>query len=260
MTGGAIVTSPSGALAGRVALVAGATGPVGRAVAVALAAAGACVAVHYRSDKAKAESLVAELPTRSVAVGADIRQREEVDAAFTRAEAELGPVDILVNLAHAHVEPTSFIETTPQQFSAQLDSVMGYAFLVQRALPNMRAGGWGRIVFFSGALMARLSSGFSAYASAKAASTTLTKAIALEEGRFGITANIIAPGRVLDPDDTETLAPEWQTLADKMLERMALNSFPTTNDVAALASLLLGPGSGHLTGQTLWATGGEAVG
>jgi NAD(P)-dependent dehydrogenase (short-subunit alcohol dehydrogenase family) len=260
MTDGTIITGPVGSLDGKVALIAGGTGSLGRAVAFALAAAGASVAVHYRSNPAKAESLVAELPTDSVAVGADIAVAAEVDAAFSAVESALGPVDILVNLAHPHLEPTPFLETTAEQFAGQLDSVKGYALLAQRALPNMRAAEWGRIVYFAGALMARLNPGFSAYASAKSAGTTLTKAIALEEGRSGITANIIAPGRVVDPDDTEPLSPEWQALADKLLQRMSLGAFPDTNDVAALVLLLVGPGSGQLTGQTLWATGGELIG
>jgi NAD(P)-dependent dehydrogenase (short-subunit alcohol dehydrogenase family) len=257
---GVIVTGPEGALSGKVVFIAGSTGSVGRAVAHALAAAGASVAVHYRSNPAAAEALAAELSTPSLAVGAEISDAEQVDAAFTAVEAELGAVDILVNLAHAHMEPTPFLDTTDAQLTGQLDSVKGYAFLVQRALPKMRSAGWGRVVYLSGALMVRLNPGFAAYGAAKSAATTLTKGIALEEGRFGITANVIAPGRIVDPADTEPLLPEWQAFADKLLERMALKEFPDTNDVAAMVSLLVGPGSRHLTGQVLWATGGELVG
>ena len=251
--------APRGALTGRVALVAGATGPVGRAIAFALAGAGASVAVHYRSSPDVAAALAAELPTPSVAVGADFTDSAQVDAAYAHIEAELGPVDILVNSSHTAMPPTEFLDTSEAVLTSQLDSVKGHAFLCQRALPRMREGGWGRIVYVSGALMSRPHHGFSAYGAAKAAATTLTKYVALEEGRYGITANIIAPGRVLDPADTEPLEPEWQALADKLLEGMALGVFPDTNDVAAIVSLLVGPGSGHLTAQTLYVTGGEPI-
>ena len=251
--------APRGALTGRVALVAGATGPVGRAIAFALAGAGASVAVHYRSSPEVAAALAAELPTPSLAVGADFTDSAQVDAAYSQIEAQLGPVDILVNSSHISMAPTPFLETSEALLASQLDSVKGHAFLCQRAIPNMREGGWGRIVYLAGALMSRPHHGFAAYAAAKSGATAMTKYIALEEGKYGITANIIAPGRVLNPADTEPLEPQWQALADKLLEGMALGVFPDTNDVAAIVSLLVGPGSGHLTAQTLWVTGGEPI-
>lgn len=253
------MTPTDGPLAGRVALVAGSTGPVGRAIANALSAGGASVALHYRSSPDIAAAVADGLPTRTVTVGADFTDSAQVDAAYTRIEAELGAVDILVNASHISMSPTPFLETSEALLSSQLDSVRGHALLCQRAIPSMREAGWGRIVYLAGALMSRPHHGFSAYAAAKSAATSMTKYIALEEGRYGITANIVAPGRVLDPAETEPLAPEWQTLADKLLEGMALGVFPDTADVAAVVSMLVGPGSAHLTAQTLWVAGGEPI-
>ena len=85
----------------------------------------------------------------------------------------------------------------------QLGAVELHAALCARAIPAMRAAGWGRIVYVSGALMARPARGFGAYGAAKAAATVLTRYVALEEGESGITANIVAPGRVVDPSDDE---------------------------------------------------------
>ena len=253
------MTSADGPLQGRVALVAGSTGPVGRAIASALSNAGASVALHYRNSSDVAAAIAAGLPTRAVTVGADFTDSAQVDAAYARIEAELGPVDILVNASHISMAPTPFLETSAELLGGQLDSVKGHALLCQRAIPPMRRAGWGRIVYLAGALMSRPHHGFSAYAAAKSAATAMTKYIALEEGRYGITANVVAPGRVLDPADTDPLAPEWQKLADKLLEGMALGAFPDANDVAAIVSLLVGPGSGQLTAQTLWVTGGEPI-
>jgi len=245
-------------LAGRVALVAGGSGPVGKAVAGMLAAAGASVAVHYRSSAVAAEAIVAGLGTPAMTVSADFAVAAEVDAAFDAIEAEFGPVDVLVNASHASLPPTAFADLTDDQLTSQLDSVRGHAYLCRRALPGMRAAGWGRIVYVSGALMSRPAPGFAAYGAAKAAATTLTKYIALENGDAGITANVVAPGRVIDPDDDTPLTPTMAALAARLRERMALD-FPDAGEVAGVIGLLVGPGSAPLTGQTLWVTGGEPI-
>jgi NAD(P)-dependent dehydrogenase (short-subunit alcohol dehydrogenase family) len=165
---------------------------------------------------------------------------------------------VLVNASHASMPPTRFVDLTDDQLSSQLDSVRGHAFLCRRALPGMRERGWGRIVYVSGALMSRPAPGFSAYGAAKSAATTLTRYIALENGDAGITANIVAPGRVIDPEDDTPLTPPMQALAERLLERMALD-FPDADDVAGVVETLVGPRSGPITGQTLWVTGGEPI-
>lgn len=247
-----------GFLAGRVALVAGATGPVGAAIARMLSAAGASVAVHYRSSSAAADGIVATLSTPAMAVAADVTDVDAVDAAFLAVEHDLGPVDVLVNAAHAAMPPTAFVDLLDVQLAAQLDSVRGHASLCRRALPGMRERGWGRIVYVSGALMARPAPGFAAYGAAKAAASTLTRYIALENGDAGVTANVVAPGRVIDPDDGAPLSPEMIALSARLRERMALD-FPCADDVAGVVETLVGPRSSPITGQTLWVTGGEPI-
>ncbi|MFI5893493.1 SDR family NAD(P)-dependent oxidoreductase [Actinoplanes sp. NPDC051513] len=238
-----------------VALVAGGTGPIGRAVAVALADEGFRVAVHYRSRPEVAEEVVAGLPGEHLTVAADLGD----PAAVSRLGDEVGRVAVLVNAAHPALRtPAPVAETAAPDLAAQLAGVQAHAALCAQVVPGMRDRGWGRIVYVSGALMSRPAPGLGAYGAAKAAATVLTRYLALEEGRHGITANVVAPGRVVDPDEDEELTPAQAALAARLLERMALPTFPTPAEVAAAVLTLVR--SPALTGQTLWVTGGEPIG
>ncbi|MEU6539939.1 SDR family oxidoreductase [Streptomyces sp. NPDC047000] len=242
----------------RVALVAGATGPVGRAVAAALAARGTRVAVHYRGRRAEAERVAAALPGRHLAVGADLTDPAALEAAVSAAEERLGPVGVLVNAAHPALSvPAPVAETDPAVLAGHLAAVGVHAALCTRLVPGMRARGWGRVVYVSGALMARPATGFGAYGAAKAAATVLTRYLAWEEGRAGITANVVAPGRVVDPADDTPLTGALAGLSDALRQRMALPDFPTPAQVADAVTGLLDAEA--ITGQTVWVTGGEPV-
>ncbi|GAB6896971.1 SDR family NAD(P)-dependent oxidoreductase [Kineosporia succinea] len=317
------MTGPTAhAPAGPVALVAGGTGPIGRAVATALAARGFRVAVHYRSRPDTAQALVAGLPApppaspgasapptslptppppsapepadaslmtrpstaqpsaaplagdspetgRSVtvqpvqpvhlAVGADLTAPGAVEALVATVEEALGPVAVLVNAAHPGLSaPVPMADPDPGALAGQLAAVAAHAALCARVVPGMRKAGNGRVVYLSGALMARPAPGFGYYGAAKAAATTLTRYLALEEGTHGITANIVAPGRVVDPGEPEDLTPEQADLSERLLQRMALGVFPSPADIArAVVTLVESPA---VTGQTLWLTGGEPIG
>jgi NAD(P)-dependent dehydrogenase (short-subunit alcohol dehydrogenase family) len=248
------------ALTGRVAFVAGATGAIGRVVASELAALGATVVLHCRSDRKGAEALAAALPGRHPVVQADLDDPSALEAAFAEGEALAGPVTVLVNTAHVSRDPLPVAELTPALLDAEFAAVKVHAALIARVVPGMRDAGWGRVVYISGALMSRPYPGFGLYGAAKSAATTLTRYLSLEEGRNGITANVVAPGRVVDPDDEAELDSTRQALSDRLLERTALGAFPSPLDVARVVSMLVGVGSGAITGQTVWVTGGEPIG
>jgi NAD(P)-dependent dehydrogenase (short-subunit alcohol dehydrogenase family) len=247
----------TGQLDGRTVLVAGATGPLGRAIAETLSSRGAAVAIHHRRSADVATEIAAALPGPSLVVAADIADEDAVDSAVSEVEASLGPVDVLVNAAHIAVPPASFVDLDPAALDSQLASVRGHALLCQRVLRPMRQRGWGRIVYVSGALMSRPAPGFAAFGAAKAAASTLTRYIALENGAAGITANIVAPGRIVDPAEPP-LTPTMAALSDRLRERMALD-FPDTFEVAGVVAMLLGSDADVITGQTVWATGGEPI-
>ncbi len=241
-----------------VALVAGGTGPLGRAIVTALAQRGLRVAVHYRSRPEAAKELIEALPGGHLAVGADLTDPAALDEAVSQVERELGPITVLVNAAHPgnhSIGPVAGGD--PAVLKAQLEAVSAHAALCSRVVPGMREAGRGRVVYLSGALMSRPAPGFGAYGAAKSAATVLTKYLALEEGRHGITANIVAPGRVVDPDEEADLTPEQVKLSAQLLERIALPWFPSPADVAA--SVLTLVDSPAITGQVLWVTGGEPI-
>ncbi|WP_432563479.1 SDR family NAD(P)-dependent oxidoreductase [Kineococcus sp. SYSU DK003] len=241
---------------GQAAFVAGATGPVGRAVVRALAAEGARVAVHHRHDDVGAKELAAAVD--GLAVGADLGDESALDAAARTVEDAFGPVRLLVNAAHPRRDVHAAVaDTSPDDLLAQFAGAVGHANLLRRLVPGMRAAGAGRIVYVAGALMTRPAAGNGSYGAAKAAATVLTRYTALEEGRRGITANVVAPGRIVDPQADEELTPERAELSRTLLERMALPAFPSPTQVAdAVLGLLAAP---YVTGQTLWVTGGEPI-
>ncbi|MFC8845318.1 MULTISPECIES: SDR family NAD(P)-dependent oxidoreductase [unclassified Micromonospora] len=240
----------------RVALVAGGSGPIGAAVAGRLVASGYRVALHFHRRPDAAAKTMAEFGDGHLVVGADLGDPASLDVAVTRVEDELGPVAVLVNSAHpGRPEQAPVAELSVGGLAAQLSAVGAHAALCARVVPGMRSAGWGRVVYVSGALMARPAPGYGAYGAAKAAASVLTRYLAVEEGRHGITANVVAPGRVAVAG--EELTPAQRALATKLRERMALPAFPDPSDVAD--AVLTFVNSGALTGQTLWVTGGEPI-
>ncbi|MCK8615958.1 SDR family NAD(P)-dependent oxidoreductase [Gordonia sp. C13] len=233
-----------------VALVAGATGPLGRAVVKVLSDNGMHVGALSRSG---------DLPSGAEwAAACDITDAAAVDVAITDLEAGLGPVEVLINAAHppAHGE-TRIAELAADELATQFGAVTGHIALCARVIPGMRSAGRGRIVYLAGALMARPIPGHGAYGAAKAAAATLTRFLAAEEGRAGITANIVAPGRVVDPADPIDTDPGWVAAADDLVTRMSLSDFPTPHDVATTVLSLVT--NAAVTAQTIWVTGGEPI-
>ncbi|TQK68951.1 SDR family NAD(P)-dependent oxidoreductase [Nocardioides sp. SLBN-35] len=236
--------------AGPVALVAGATGPIGRSVVRALAAEGARVVALSRSGE--------QVPGCVQALDCDLGDPSALDAAMSTLEASWGPVEILVNAAHPSADfGTPVAELDPGVLAGQLAGVTAHAALCARVVPGMRRLGRGRVVYVAGASMARPLPGAGGYAAAKAAGAVLTRHLALEEGGAGITANVVAPGRVLDPVAPDEPSGPAAALGQELGRRLALPTFPSPDDVAAAVCLLVA--SPALTGQTIWVTGGEPI-
>jgi 3-oxoacyl-[acyl-carrier protein] reductase len=204
-------------LVGRVALITGASGGIGQALARVLASEGAAVALGYGSRREPAERLAEEIAAsrgRAVAVGGDLRDRDAPAALIDAVSDALGPVDVLV--AGAGLGPRQELEeVTPEDFDQVLAVNLRAPFLLaQRALPRMRERGFGRILFFSS--VAAFTGGIVGphYAASKAGLHGLTHFLASRTARDGVTVNAIAPALITetemlpgDPEELRTLIP-----------------------------------------------------
>jgi len=235
------------ALAGKVALVTGASRGIGAAVAVALGAAGARVAVNFLQEAAAAEQ-VARAIGQALAVQADVADASTVAAMLAAVEAGLGPVDILVN--NAGIALIRGIEDlTEADFDATLAVNLKGAFLcTQAVLPGMRARGWGRIVNISSGA-ARGAGGVGLhYNASKAGLEGLTRGYAARLVKEGITVNAVAPSLI----ETDMVKGGLASSPS----RIPLGRFGTAEEVAQVVMMLVG--NAYITGQTIPLSGGMA--
>ncbi len=235
-------------ITGKVALVTGASRGIGRAIAVALAEAGADVAVNYRSRRDEALDVCARIEAfgrHSVAVQADVSVAAEAARLVSAAEA-LGPVSILVNNAGIS-RPQPLDQVTEQSWDELIAANLKSAFLVtQAALPQMRARKWGRIINIS-SVAAQLGGVVGPhYAASKAGLLGLTHSYAALLAREGITANAIAPALI----ETEMVTANPNARPDLI----PIGRFGSAAEVAAAAVLLAR--NGYITGQTINVNGG----
>jgi 3-oxoacyl-[acyl-carrier protein] reductase len=236
-------------LSGRVALVTGASRGIGKAIAIALAHAGADVAVNFHSQSAAADSVckqIQSLGRKCIAVQADVSKSADVDHLIKTVEKELGPVTILVNNAGiAKLLPAD--QVTEEIWDEYLRVNLTSVFLVtQRVLPGMRAARWGRIINLS-SIAAQYGGVIGPhYSATKAGVLGLTRSYAAQFAKEGITANAIAPG----PIETDMSA----TLPKDVASRIPVGAFGSVDEVARMAVTLAQ--SSYITGQTISINGG----
>src|SRR5262245_862875 len=243
-------------LARRPALVSGGGSGIGRAVAHRLAGVGAAVTV-LDVDGAKASAVAAELSDAGVAahaVAADVADGAAVRAAVESARAGLGAIHVLV--CSAGIAGFSPLTTmTEAEWDRMLAVHLRGTFLVTRAvLPDMLEAGWGRIVTISSVGGLRGGPNLTHYAAAKAGVIGFTKALALEVGSRGVTANAIAPGLVDTPMLRGSgIPPE---LLEQSRRQIPVGRLGTPNDVAAACTFLVSEEAGFVTGQVVSPNGG----
>jgi 3-oxoacyl-[acyl-carrier protein] reductase len=232
------------------AIVTGSARGIGAASATALAADGWPVVVNYRSDSESAEALAASIADdggRAIAIGADVTDPEQIETLFARAEEELGPVLVLVNNAGMRADGLA-----PQLATEQWDSVLeinlSAAFhTTRRALRPMLRARFGRIVNVASIVGPRANAGQANYAASKAGLIGLTKTVAVEVARRGITVNAVAPGLV----ETK-LTEDVNGFADEIPARRP----GTPEEVAACVRFLASEQAGYVTGSVLTVDGG----
>ena len=238
---------------GKTALVTGAAQGLGRAIAGALHAAGHQVALaDLNLDKAKAAA--AELGKGAIAVAVDVRSKPAVEAAVAQCVAALGPIDILVNNA-ARTQARDFMAIAPEEWDDVLGiNLRGMVFAAQAVLPGMVEKKWGRIVNMSS--VAGLRGGPQVqgahYASSKAAIIGLTRYLAYDFAKHGITVNAIAPGPILT--EQTALAPPDKVAM--VAAQIPVGRIGDPKDVGALVAHICSDAGGFITGATLDISGG----
>lgn len=236
-------------LSGHVALVTGGSRGIGRAIALALAGAGADVAVNYRSRAAEAGEVVAAIRAmgrRGIAIGADVSDSAAVAGVLAEATGALGPVDILVN--NAGIGPVRGVdELTEAVFDETIAVNLKSAFLcTQAAIGGMRAKGWGRVVNISSGA-ARGAGGVGPhYNASKAGMEGLTRGYAARLVKDGITVNAVSPSLI----DTDMVRGGVASSP----ARIPLGRFGTVEEVAQAVLMVIG--NGYMTGQTIQLNGG----
>ena len=251
--------TPDSRLEGKVALVTGSSRGIGRAIALALATAGADVAVHYASQGRMAEEAAARirgLGRRAIAVGCDVSSREAVGDMVRRTEGELGAVDILVNNAAAHLSGVPFWEMSEESWDRLFAvNVKGQLFTAQAVAPSMRARRTGVILNLS-SLGAELTlPGYAAYISSKGAVEALTRAMAVELAPSNIRVNALSPGHIDTPENVEDIMADPER-AERYLARIALGRLGKMDEMGRTAVFLVSEDSGYITGQVIQAEGG----
>ncbi|MGE0543946.1 MAG: SDR family NAD(P)-dependent oxidoreductase [Dehalococcoidia bacterium] len=248
-------------LAGKVAVVTGGSGGIGSATCRLLAANGAKVVVNAR-DQAAIEAVVGAIRSdggEAIGVSADCKDAGAVEHMRQRAEAELGPVEILaafVGSGGARVAPTE--QTTEEDWRLFVDGSLTATFLtVKSFLPGMIERRRGAIITMSStAGRVPLPGPSAAYASAKAGVVMYTRYLAMEGGKYGVRANCISPGTVLVERLAQLIPVERQ---QQMAAMTVLGRLGTPDDVALAALFLASDSSSWITGATLDVNGGAVM-
>jgi 3-oxoacyl-[acyl-carrier protein] reductase len=265
-------------LSGRVAFVTGGSRGLGRADALTLARAGADVVVadllveselteetdRYgtlatvarRQGLVHTEETVRDIEAmgrRSLAVRCDVTDRAAVDAAVARTVEQLGSLDILVNNAGTLDHVAQFHEQSPELWERDLSVNLTGAFnCAQAAWPHMQARGWGRIVNMASVAGTLGGFGQASYSTTKAGLLGLTKTLALEGGRHGITCNAIVPGVI----GTEAFEMANATMNERIVRRTALRRPGEPQEIANVVAFLCSDLAAYVTGIELNVSGG----
>ena len=238
----------------KVALVTGASQGIGRDTALALAAAGAKVAVTARNEE-KLAALVDEIAASggsAMAVKIDVADAEQVRTGFKQVLEKLGRLDILVNNAAITRDGLAMRMKSDDWEAVLRTNLTGAHLCIQQALPAMMKARHGRIINISSVVAQSGNAGQANYVAAKAGLIGLTKAIAIEIASRNITVNAVAPGFIETPM-TDVLPDK---VKDELKTRIPLGRMGSARDVAAAIVFLASDEAGYITGHVLNVNGG----
>lgn len=244
-------------LAGRTAIITGSGRNIGKAIALLFARAGANVVVNGHSDRQALANVVAEVKDmggNAIAVMADVGKEKHIQRIVKAAEKAFGQVDIAVSNAAVR-RRQGLLEMSVSDWQNIMNVNLNSAFYMARAvLPGMQARKWGRIIHLSG------EDGFAGHVArrahavvSKAAIHALSKAITIEFGSYGITANTVSPGPTDTLRDWKQYPPNW---ARKRVEPIPLKKVATVDDIAAACLYLAAESGSCIAGQAIHVNGG----
>jgi len=249
-------------LSGKTALVTGASQGIGRAVARALAEAGARVAINYNRSEAEAKELLSEIRKsghEAIAVQADVTNLEQIERMAGTIEREFGSLDILVNNAGHMIRRCANIEMTEQLYHDVMDlNVKSTVFVTKRFVPGMIAKRSGTIINMASiAAHTGGGGGSSVYAASKAAVIAYSKGLAKELAPHGIRVNVVSPGFIGNTRFHATVSTEESRRA--AIAAVPLGRQGEPEDVAGAALFLASDLSAYITGETIEINGGTLM-
>jgi NAD(P)-dependent dehydrogenase (short-subunit alcohol dehydrogenase family) len=260
--GGAAALGPGGgALAGRTALVTGGSRGIGRGIALALADAGAAVAITYRRDEDSAREVVARIEAaggEATMVQAAMEDPDALERAVADANGELGPIDLFVSNAGLASRGNTVADTDPAEMERLFQAhVMGAHRLVRLLIDDLRAAPRGDVVVISSSEVLHARANGAPYNMAKSALEAFALTLAKEEAANGVRVNIVAPGLVAtDMGDKLVRAKLGADSAADLDSQMPFGRVTRPEDVGALVVSLTGPSAAMVTGQRVVIDGG----
>jgi len=243
-------------LTGKSALILGSARNMGRAFAKSLAARGASVAIHHRSESSQTDASEAAKEIemaggKSLVVMGDLADASTVESIFDQVRTAFGRVDFVINCAGVVIKKP-FVEYTEEDFDRSFNANARAAFLVMReAAKTIEENG--RIISLGTSLLSAFTGFYGVYAGSKAPLEDFTRALAKEIGSRGITVNVVAPG----PIDTPFFHGEESPESVAYLSAASVaNRLGKIEDIVPMIDFLCSPGSAWVTGQTLFVNGG----
>lgn len=236
-----------------VALVTGASGGLGQALAIELDELGCRVAVHYNRSADAARAVADKLENTSIVVGGDIGSWDAVVAMYEEIREQLGPVDVLVNNGGIRKDALMAMQSPQDWHDVIRTNLLGTFHTTRAAVGGMLRKRWGRVINIVSPSGLIASSGQTAYSASKAGIIGLTRSLAAEVGRRGVTVNALSPGFMETPM-TSGLS---DAVTDGIREKSPVPRFPTPEEVAASMRLFLD--GDCVTGQVVSIDSGVSI-